>query len=109
MALLTFKSDFRRNMFHGIINVYNFYQLKSLTKHVQTRDFSMASKHLLSYIKISKKISKGKSRILFGVYDAVNLVASKASNQKEFNLLEKVFFELVELFGIIIPHFKRML
>ena len=35
--------------------------------------------------------------MLIGVYDAVNLVASKASSQKDFNLLEEVFFELVEL------------
>jgi len=97
IASLTFKSDLRRDIFHKIIVVHDFYQLKTLTKHVQTRNFSMASKHLLNYIKISKKISKGKSRMLIGVYDAVNLVASKASSQREFNLLEEVFFELVEL------------
>ena len=31
------------------------------------------------------------------VYDAVNLVASKATTQSEFNLLENVFSELVNL------------
>ena len=97
LASLTFKSDLRRSIFHKIITVHDFYQLKSITKHVQTRDFSMASKHLLNYIEISKKISKGKSRMLIGVYDVANLVASKASSQKDFNLLEEVFFKLVEL------------
>ena len=46
---------------------------------------------------MSKKIASGKSRMFLGVYDAVNLVASKATTQSEYNDLENVFIELVKL------------
>ena len=94
---LTFNADLRRSTFHKAIAIFNFYQIQSITKYVQVRDFSSASDKLLKYIEFSKKISEGKSSILNKVYEAVEFVASKATTQKEFNLLENVFFELIKL------------
>ena len=94
---LTFNADLRRSTFHKAIAIFNFYQIQSIMKHVQVRDFSSASDKLLKYIEFSKKISEGKSSILYKVYEAVEFVASKATTQKEFNLLENVFFELIKL------------
>ncbi len=95
--MLTFNSDLRRSLFHKVIAVHNFYQIQSITRHVQSRDFPGAANKLLKYIKLSKMISDGKSSILYGIYEAVDLVASRASTQKEFNILEEVFLEIIEL------------
>tara|TARA_Y100001960_G_C14704167_1_gene843411 strand:+ start:178 stop:1074 length:897 start_codon:yes stop_codon:yes gene_type:complete len=73
------------------------YQIVSLQKSLKNKNFSEASDRLIKYIEISKKISDGKSRMSLGVYDAVNLAASKATTQKEYNDLENVFTELVKM------------
>jgi len=102
LMLLTFNADLRRTVFLKAIDAYKIYQLQSIKKYVRTsmdqsRDFSAASDHLNKYIKISKIISSGKSSVFTGVYEAADFVASKASTQEEFNLLENVFMKLVEM------------
>ena len=97
LGLLAFNSDLRRVTLHKIIPAYNLYQIVSLQESLKAKNFAKASDRLIKYIETSKKISDGKSRMLLGVYDAVNLVASKATTQKEYNDLEKVFTELVKM------------
>ena len=94
---LTFNADLRRSTLFRIMAVHDFYQLESLLKYVETRDFSNASNRLLNYIELSKKISSEKSSMMNGIYEATNLVTSIAITQEEFNLLEKVFSELIKL------------
>lgn len=101
-ASLTFSADLRRYIFFRVIVVHDFYQLKSLVKYVEggrrhVKDFSAASDKLLKYIEISKLLSDGKSGMWNGIYNAVDYVTLRATTQKEFNQLEKVFLSLVEL------------
>ena len=97
LGLLTFNSDLRRATLHKVIPAYNLYQIISIQRSLKTKNFAEASDRLIKYIEMSKKIASGKSRMFLGVYDAVNLVASKATTQKEYNDLEKVFTELVKM------------
>ena len=97
MGLLTFNSDLRRATLHKVIPTYNLYQIVSLQGSLKAKNFAKASDRLIKYIEMSKKIANGKSRMFLGVYDAVNLVASKATTQSEYNDLENVFIELVKL------------
>ena len=73
-----------------------FYQIKSLERYLQSRDFLGASNRLLNYIELSKKISN-KSVMSNGVYEAVNYVTSRATTQKEYDHLEDVFLEMIKL------------
>ena len=97
LGLLTFNSDLRRATLHKVIPAYNLYQIISIQRSLKTKNFAEASDRLIKYIEMSKKIASGKSRMFLGVYDAVNLVASKATTQSEYNDLENVFIELVKL------------
>ena len=97
LGLLTFNSDLRRATLNKVIPAYNLYQIISLQGSLKAKNFAKASDRLIKYIEISKKIANGKSRMFLGVYDAVNLVASKATTQSEYNDLENVFIELVKL------------
>ena len=96
MASLTFNADLRRFTLFRIIAVHDFYQLRSLLKYVDTRDFSNASNKLLNYIELSKKISSGKSSMMYGIYEATNLVTSSAITQEEFNSMKVQFKNLLE-------------
>jgi len=95
-TFLTFDSDFRRYSFSRIIAAYKLYQIISLQVNLKAGDIDGASKKLLSYIKVSEKISNGKSSLLYGIYDAAKLVESKAISKKDYLILEQVFTKLVE-------------
>ena len=97
LGLLTLNSDLRRTTLLKVIPAYNLYQIISLQGSLKTKNFVKASDQLIKYIEISKKIADGKSRMFLGVYDAVNLVASSATTQSEYNDLENVFIELVKI------------
>ena len=96
-GLLTFNSELRRSTLTKIIPAYNLYQIISIQQNLKTKNFSEVSDQLIKYIETSKKISSGKNIMFLGIYDAVNLVASKATTQEEYNDLENVFIELVKL------------
>jgi hypothetical protein len=60
-------------------------------------DYVLINNKLKNFIKISKKISSGKSRLLIGIYDAANLVQSSIIDDKKYADLEEFFSELVDL------------
>ena len=45
---------------------------------------------------VSEKFANGKSRLLYGIYDAAKLVESKATSKKDYLILQEVFTKLVE-------------
>ena len=49
----------------------------------------MFQKKLNNYIDISKKLSSEKSYMIPGIYNAIELAASNALDQEDFNYLEK--------------------
>ena len=93
---LTFDSDFRRYSFTRIMAGYKFYKIISLQSDLKAGNIEGASKKLLNYIKVSEKISNGKSRLLYGIYDSAKLVESKVSSKKDYLILQEVFAKLVE-------------
>ena len=54
LALFTFNSELRRFTFFRIVAVHDFYQIKSLVKHIRVRDYSVISSKLTNYINLSK-------------------------------------------------------
>jgi len=80
------------------MSAFNLYNILSIQIHLKNNyDIDGASKKLLNYIELSKKIANGKSRILNGIIDSTRLVESKASTASDYLILEKVFEELVDM------------
>ena len=47
---------------------HDYYQLTSLTSDMQKRDFANASKKLMNYINISKKLTRDSGYMIEGIY-----------------------------------------
>ena len=94
LAFLTFDSDFRRYSFSRIMAGYKLYQIISLQSNLKAGDIEGASKKLLNYIKVSERISNGKSSLLYGIYDAAKLVESKVSSKKDYIILKSTIIFL---------------
>ncbi len=73
---------------------YNLYNYIIIRGDIKKRDFASASDKIIKYIKFSQKISKGKNRMLQGIYDITELTSSKTYSQEEFNQMEKVYVEI---------------
>lgn len=98
ISVLTIDSSFRRLIFNNSMAAFNLYNIISIQSNLKNNyDISGASKKLLNYIEISKKVANGKSKLLNGVIDATRLVESKASTAQDYLILEKVFEELVDI------------
>ena len=94
ITTLTFNSELRRNLMYKSIGAYNLYNYIIIRGDVINRDFVSASKKILNYIEFSQKISKGKNKMLQGIYDITELTSSKTYTQKEFNQMESVYLEI---------------
>lgn len=94
LTVLTFNSDLRRNLMYKAIGFVNLYNYIIIRGDINNRDFESASEKILRYINLSQKISKGKNRMLQGIYDITELTSSKTYTQKEFNQMEKVYVEI---------------
>lgn len=86
----------RRSIISRILVLHDFYRLKTLDHGLQVRDFSILSKKLNDYIIASKKFSKGRTYMLPGIYEATELVVSRAITQDDYNKLENIFEQLLE-------------
>ena len=87
----------RRSIFTKILVVHDFYRIKSITSDLQNRNFASVSNKLDNYIKFSKKISKGKNYMMTGIYDATKLAVSRATTQDDYNYLENIFKQLIDI------------
>ena len=100
---LNFES--RRSIFSKVLMVHDFYRIKTITPGLQNRYFLVTARKLDEYIKFSKKISDGKNYMMKGIYEATKLAASRAITQEDFNNLENIFKQLIELDDrIYLPH-----
>ena len=91
----TFNSKGRRTILTYIFVTHDYYQSKRLTSDINNRNFLAASKKLIQYINISKKLSPDSGYMVNGIYDAVELVVDRAVHQEDYNHLENVFSELL--------------
>jgi hypothetical protein len=95
--LLSFDFELRRSLFTRILVLHDFYRIKKITIELQNRNFYGMSKELQNYINFSKIIGKGKNYMFAGIYDAVKLAASRAIEQDDYNKLENIFKQLIEI------------
>lgn len=96
---LSFNSNLRRTTMGYLISGYKLYMLVSVQSDLKNKNVNLKSveKKLSKYINNSKKIAKGKSTLLIGVYDVINLVESSILNSKDFGIFEEVLLQVVEL------------
>lgn len=97
ISFFTLHSGFRRHLLSYIFVTYDYYQLKTLTKDVQVRNFQNASKKINRYIAFAKKLSSENSFMINGIYDALELVTNRAVLQDDYNHLEKTFIEFLKM------------
>ena len=99
LILITFNTNFRKFTLHSVLNIYKAYMTVSMQLYLKQSDpdYVLINNKLKNFIKISKKISSGKSRLLIGIYDAANLVQSSIIDDKKYADLEEFFSELVDL------------
>ncbi|MDC1280209.1 hypothetical protein N8Z07_02740, partial [Pelagibacteraceae bacterium] len=64
---------------------------------LQDRNFSLLSRRLQKHIDFSKKIAEGKNFMFTGIYRATDIAVSRAIEQEDFNNLENIFRQLIEL------------
>jgi hypothetical protein len=94
---LSVNFELRRSIFSRILVLHDFYRIKKLTIGLQERDFKLISEKLQDYIDFSKLISDGKNYMFHGIYDATDLAVSRAIEQEDFNNLENIFKQLIDL------------
>ena len=95
-TFFAFDSENRRKIIHRVLVLHDFYRIQSLTYGLQIRDFSLLSKKLNNYINFSKKFSNGRTYMLPGIYEATELVVSRAINQEDYNEIENILKELLK-------------
>ena len=97
LSFFIINPEFRRTIMTYVFVTHDYYQLKTLTREIQQRDFNGASKKLLRYINISKKLTHDSSYMITGIYNAAETVLDRAILQDDFNKLEKFLEELVKI------------
>ena len=94
---LSVNFELRRSIFSRILVLHDFYRIKKLTLGLQDRNFKLIAVRLQDYIDFSKLISDGKNYMFAGIYDATDLAVSRAIEQEDFNNLENIFEQLIDL------------
>lgn len=96
---LSFNSNLRRATMGYLISGYKLYMLVSVQSDLKNKNINLKSveRKLFKYINNSKKIAQGKSTLLIGIYDVINLVESSILNSKDFGIFEEVLLQVVEL------------
>jgi len=86
----------RRSIISRILVLHDFYRIKTLNYGLQVRDFTLLSEKLSNYINFSKSFSNGRTYMFPGIYEATELVVSRAVTQDDYNKIENVLEQLLE-------------
>ncbi len=99
LILFTFNTNLRKLSLNYLINGYKVYMTVLMQTYLKKPqpDYDLINIKLKNFIKVSKKISSGESKLIIGIYDAANLVQSSIINEKNFGALEDFFLQLSEL------------
>ena len=99
LITVTFNSKLRRLSFNYLINAYKVYMLVSVQNDLKkgTVNYDSAAKKISTFIQNSRKIAFGKSSLLIGISDTIDLIESTIINEQDFGKFEKSLEELVEL------------
>ena len=94
---LSLNSELRRSIFSRSLVLHDFYRTQKMITGLQKRNFSLISKRLQEHIDFSKLIAEEKNYMFAGIYDATSLAVSRAVEQDDYNKLENIFKQLIEL------------
>jgi tetratricopeptide (TPR) repeat protein len=99
LIVLTFHSELRRQSFTYGINAYKLYMIISIQSDLKKDNLKLdsAEKKISKFIDSSNKIANGKSSLLIGIYDAINLIESSIINENDYGKFEKVLKRIVEI------------
>ena len=95
--MLTLNYELRRSVFSRGIVLHDFYRTKKMSISLENRDFNLLSKKLQEHIDFSKFISQGKNFMFHGIYYATELAVSRAIEQEDYEYLENIFKQLIEI------------
>jgi len=104
LIFLSTNYELRRSIFSRALVLHDFYRIKKLTIGLQNRDFNLISERLQDYIDFSKTISKGKNYMFEGIYKATELAVSRAVEQEDYNSLQNIFKQLIEIDNRVYKH-----
>ncbi len=96
--LITFfavDNSLRRSVISKILVLHDIYRVRSLTHGLQIRDFKLLSEKLDRYIEVSNKFSRGRTYMFPGIYEATELVVSRAMTQNDYNQIQDVLKKLL--------------
>jgi len=97
LLIFTINSELRRSVFSRTMALHDFYRTQKMSFGLKNRNFDILSKKLQEHIDFSKLISQGKNPMFHGIYYATELAVSRAIEQKDYNYLENIFKQLIEL------------
>lgn len=99
LITLSLNSNLRRTGLSYIINGYKLYMLVSIQRDLKTQNLNLksAEKKISKYLNSSKKIANGKSSLLIGIYDVLNLVETSIIHEDDFSIFEDVLAEVVKI------------
>ncbi len=99
VIFITFNTNLRKSILNSALNAYKIYMIVSMQTYLKKSepDYVLINNKLGNFIKVSEKISSGKSRLLIGIYDAANLVQSSIIDEKKYGYLEEFFSKLSNL------------
>ena len=97
LVVLTLNSELRRTIFLRALALHDFYRTQKMITGLQSRNFSLVSKRIQEHIDFSKLIAKDKNYMFDGIYAATDLAVSRAIEQEDFNNLETIFKQLIDL------------
>lgn len=98
-SILILNSNIRQKTLNAILNSYKIYMIFSVQSDLKKikPDYIKINNKLRNFIKVSKIISSGKSRILITIYDSADIVQSSILENSDFGHLENFFSEFSEL------------
>lgn len=95
--VLSLSPELRRSFFSKSLVLHDFYRIKKMSIGLQNRDFGLLSKRLQEHIEFSKLISEDKNYMFVGIYRATDLAVSRAVEQDDYNNLQNIFKQLIEI------------
>jgi len=96
VAFIAIDDSSRRSVISKVLVLHDIYRIRSLTHGLQVRDFSLLSKRLNEYIDVSNKFSDDRTYMFPGIYEATELVMSRAITQDDYNKIENVLEKLLK-------------
>lgn len=99
IVTLTFNSELRRQFFTYGISAYKLYMMISIQSDLKKNNLKLdyAEKKISKFLDNSNRIANGKSRLLMGIYDAINIVETSIINEKDYGKFENVLKRIVKI------------